>query len=125
MGKADLKAISETASSKEILDSPDEQTYENVEEIVAPFYAAEKLEQAGRAKSDLGIKRSKGVRKATTRFVKFAKTFQEFLAVYSGIVDIMASLPHPFLCVSADSYRNQPAINTADWPTGLYPCFSV
>ena len=95
--KADLKAVNGTASTKEILDSLDSQTYEKLIEMVEPFYAAEKLDQAGRAKSDLRVKRTKGVRKATTRFVKFAKTFQDFLVVYSGIVDIMASLPCP-LC---------------------------
>lgn len=91
--KADLKAFNGTASSKEILESLDKQTYENLQEMVEPFYAAAKLEEAGRAKSDLRAKRSTGARKASTRFMKFAKTFVEFMKVYSGIVDILASLP--------------------------------
>lgn len=82
--------------------------------MVEPFYAAAKLEEAGRAKSDLRAKRSTGPRKATTRFMKFAKTFVEFMKVYSGIVDILASLPDPLLRLSADDGRNRPAINTAD-----------
>ena len=88
--KLDLKVINGIANTTEILDSLDKQTYEMLKENIEPFYAAELLGQVGRANSDLRVKRTKGVRKTTTRFVIFAKTFQEFLKNYSGIVDIMA-----------------------------------
>lgn len=92
--KRDLNGI---AITTETLDSLDKQTYEMLKENIEPFYAAELLGQAGRAKSDLRVKRTKGVKKTTTRFVKFAKTFQDFLKNYSGIVDIMAQSTLPSL----------------------------
>lgn len=57
--------------------------------MVEPYYASEKLAEAGRAQSHLRVKRTHGYRKVTTGFVKFAHAFQDFLKVYSGIVDIM------------------------------------
>ncbi len=91
MDKTDLQAIDDKAQAKQIIDSLDSQTYEKLVELVEPYYAIHMLDQAGRAKSSLRIERTKGVRKLTTGFMRFAQTFQEFLKVYSGIVDIMVS----------------------------------
>lgn len=91
MDKTDLQAIDDKAQAKQIIASLDSQTYEKLVELVEPYYAIQSLAQAGRAKSDLRIERTKGVRKVTTGFMHFAQKFQEFLKVYSGIVDIMVS----------------------------------
>lgn len=91
MDKTDLQAIDDKAQAKQIIDSLDSQTYEKLVELIEPYYAIHMLDQAGRAKSSLRIERTKGVRKLTTGFMRFAQTFQEFLKVYSGIVDIMVS----------------------------------
>ncbi|KAI9845157.1 MAG: hypothetical protein M1837_005042 [Sclerophora amabilis] len=90
--KSDVKAIDEKAPANKVLDSLQNQTLEDLTELVEPYYAADKLAEAGRAKSELRKLRLKGPRKVTTAFAKFALTFVDFLKVYSGIVDIMVCL---------------------------------
>lgn len=55
----------------------------------------EKLAETEQAKSTLTIERTKGIRKVTTGFMHLAKSFQEFLKVYCGVVDIMVSPKRP------------------------------
>lgn len=91
MDKTDLQAIDDKAQARQIIDSLDSQTYERLVHLVEPYYAMEMLAETGRAKSNLRIERTKGIRKVSTGFMRFAQTFQEFLKVYSGVVDIMVS----------------------------------
>lgn len=49
------------------------------------------LEALQRAESGLRSKRTEGIRKYSTKFQEFAKTFEQFLNAYSGIVNIMNS----------------------------------
>lgn len=91
LDKTDLRAINDEAQVRQIIDSLDSQTYERLVDLIEPYYTIEMLAETGRAKSNLRIERTKGIRKVTTGFMHFAQTFQDFLKMYCGVVDIMVS----------------------------------
>ena len=66
-------------------------SYEDSIAFVESYSVINDLGAAARARSDLSMKRSKGVRKVGREIEKFASTFREFLGVYKPIVDIAGS----------------------------------
>jgi len=81
-----------TARSRSTLeDAFSNASYEDSIEFVQSYSVITNLGAATRARSDLSMKRSKGVRKVGREIEKFASAFREFLDVCKPIVDIAGS----------------------------------
>lgn len=126
LNRADVKVVTATGECTTLADLISrryEMTEEELRGIIEPYWAFEKLQDAGRAKSELRKEHMHGVKKFTAAFQQFSHNFMEFVKLYSGVVDIMVSPGSKILGARADCGSGLRMIKRVGWRTERCRCF--
>ena len=98
-----LKRPVDSKKAQEILDGLGHSTYESLSSSVKSFTVVDRLDEASRARSNLSLNRSKGVKKVGAGFQRLVVSFNHFLRSCKGIVDIASTADPAFVGVAYES----------------------